>query len=192
MRKFIEEKIIKKRTEKIINLFEEFIGEGQDILDIGAGGGWVAEELKKRKKVKITLLDVTNFNQTDLKLVLYKGENIPFPDNHFDTTLLIFTLHHCLKPLKVLKEAKRVAKKKIIVIEDIPTSWLNKILLCFWDVISNLVSIIKPPGEIIAFNFKTIPQWKETFRELGLKVISQKENQRGELIHQVLFLLEKC
>jgi len=192
MKKFIEEKIIKKRTERIVDLIEDLIEEGGEVLDIGAGGGWVAKELEKRKNVKITLLDVTDFNQTDLKLVLYDGKNIPFPDNHFDASLLIFALHHCLDPLKVLKEARRITKGKIVIIEDIPTSWLNRIFLCFWDVISNLISVIKPPGEIIAFNFKTVPRWQKIFKDLDLKLIKQKEGERGKLIRHVLFLLEKC
>jgi ubiquinone/menaquinone biosynthesis C-methylase UbiE len=190
MRKFIEDKIIKKRTKRVVDFFEGFVEEGEKILDIGTGGGWVAKELEKRKKAKITLLDVTDFNQTDSKLVLYDGKNIPFADNHFDTSLLIFVLHHCLDPLKVLKEAKRVSRRKIIVIEDVPTSWLNKIFLCFWDILSNLISILKPPGEIIAFNFKSVSRWQEIFKEFNLKTIGQKEYRKG-LIHQVLFVLEK-
>ena len=185
-------KKINVRTKKIVDTFNEFISQNEEILDIGAGGGWVAEELEKRKKAKIILLDATDFNQTNLKLVLYDGENIPFSDNHFDTVLLIFTLHHCLKPMKVLEEAKRVAKKKIIVIEDIPTSRLNRIFLCFWDIISNLISIVKPPGENITFNFKTISQWQKIFNDLQLKIIFQKEFQSNKLIRHALFVAEKA
>jgi len=191
MRKLIEKKI-NVRTKKIVDTFNEFINQNEEILDIGAGGGWIAKELEKRKKAKIILLDVTDFNQTDLKLVLYDGENILFSDDHFDTVLLIFTLHHCQSPLKVLEEAKRVTKDKIIVIEDIPTSWLNRIFLCFWDIIFNLISVIKPPGENIAFNFKTIPQWQKTFNDLQLKIIFQKEFQSNKLIRHALFVAEKA
>lgn len=111
MRKLIEKKI-NTRTEKIVNTFDEFINQGEKVLDIGAGGGWIAKELEKRKKVKITLLDVTNFNQTDLKIVLYDGENIPFSDNHFDTALLIFTLHHCLAPPESFKRSQKSYQKE--------------------------------------------------------------------------------
>lgn len=193
MRKLIEEKIINKRTERIVNLFEEFIEPGEKILDIGAGGGWIAKELKKRKNTDITLLDVTDFNQTDLKVLLYNGKDIPFPAESFDVSLLIFTLHHCSDPLRILKEAKRVTKEKIIILEDIPTSWLNKIFLCFWDVIANLPSLIKPPGENISFNFKIISQWQKIFKDLNFKIISQKNFQTNKLIHHSLFIIvEKC
>lgn len=193
MKNFIE-RIIQKRTEKILHLCEEFIKENERILDIGAGGGWISQEIKKRKKVEITLLDVKDFNQTScgLKLILYDGENIPFSDNSFDVSFLIFTLHHCSDLTKVLKEAKRVSRKKIIIIEDIPTSLINKIFLYVWDMITNLPSLINPPGENITFNFKTISQWQQIFNDLQLKNIFQKDFQSNKLIHHVLFVTTKA
>ena len=190
MKNFVE-RIIQKRTEKIVNNCDEFIKAGERILDIGAGGGWIGEEIQKRKNVDITLLDITDFNQTDLKLVLYDGKNIPFPDNSFDTSLLIFVLHHCHNPLKILEEAKRVTKEKIIIIEDIPASLINKIFLCFWDVVTNFPSLINPPGENITFNFKTISQWQKIFNDLQLKIIFQKEFQSNKLVRQVFFVISK-
>jgi len=190
MKNFIK-KIIQKRTEKIVNLFEQFIKEDEKILDIGAGGGWIGEEIQRRKKIEITPLDVKDFNQTSLKLVLYNGENIPFSDNSFDVSLLIFTLHHCPDPLRVLSEARRVTKGKIIVVEDAPTSLFNKMLLYPWDIITGLPSLIKPPGEKFAFNFKTVSQWQEIFQDLKFKIIFQKEFQSNKLIHHVLFVTAK-
>lgn len=191
MRNFIQ-KIIQKRTEKIINTFDDFINKSEKILDIGAGGGWIGKEIQKRKGASVTLLDIIDFNQTDLNFILYDGKNIPFPDNYFDTSLLIFTLHHCNYPLKVLEEAKRVTKKKIIIVEDIPTFWLNKIFLYFWDIWTNLPSLIRPPGENITFNFKTIPGWQKIFNDFQLKIIFQKEFQSNRLIHHTLFIIEKA
>jgi len=191
MKNFVQ-KIIKKRTEKIVNTFEEFINQGEKILDIGAGGGWLGKKIQKRKNAVVTLLDVINFNQTNLKIVLYDGKNIPFPDNYFDTSLLIFALHHCNYPLKVLEEAKRVTREKIIIIEDIPTSFINKIFLYLWDIWTNLPSLVKPPGENITFNFKTIPEWQKIFQNFQLKIIFQKEFQSNKLIHHRLFIVKKC
>lgn len=191
MENFIK-KIIQKRTEKLVNTFENFIQEGEKILDIGAGGGWIGKEIQKRKNAEVTLSDVTDFNQVlDLKLVLYDGEKIPFPDNSFDVSLLVFVLHHCKNPLRILEEAKRVARKKIIIIEDVPTSLINRIFLYFWDIIVGLPSLIKPPGEEIAFHFKTALQWQKVFNGLDLKIIFQKEFESNRLIHHVLFVISK-
>lgn len=192
MRNLIE-KIIKKRKEKTVNTFNEFINRGEKILDIGAGSGWIGEEIQKRKNVKVALLDIINFNQTNSKLVLYDGENIPFANNYFDTSLLISTLHHCLKPLKVLEEARRVTKKKIIIIEDVPTPWINKVFLYLWDFSGYLITfLVKPPGEGIPFNFKKVSGWQKIFKDFQLKIIFQKEFQSYKVIRHVLFVVQKC
>lgn len=183
-------KIFKKRTNIIVNLFEEFIEKEEKILDIGAGPGWIGKEIQKRKKTKVLLLDIIDFNQTDLKLVLYDGQNMPFQENSFDTSLLIFTLHHCKDPLRVLKEAKRVTKRKIIIAEDVPTHFLNKILLYFWDVVFSLLSLVKPPGESIYFNFKDASGWKKIFDGLGLKLVFQKNFSSFKIISHTLFVLK--
>ena len=189
MLKFFE-KLIKKRTEKIVNILDSFIDKKRKILDIGAGGGWIAKEIKRRKEADITLLDVIDINQTDLKLTLYKGEKIPFSSNSFDSSLLIFTLHHCFSPLKVLKEAKRVTKGRIIIIEDIPYSFLNRIFLYSWDVIANLLSLVRLPGENMYFNFKEISEWQDIFEILELKQVFQKTFFSKNIRH-TLFVLQK-
>lgn len=185
------ENIVDKRSGKIISNFSDFIEKGDKVLDIGAGGGWIARALKKRKGADITLLDITNFNQTSLKLVLYDGKKIPFPDNTFDTSLLVFTLHHCTDPLIVLEEAKRVTRGNIIIAEDIPTSFLNRIFLCFWDVIVNMPSVIKLPGENISFKFKTVFGWNQVFEKFKLKSIFQKGFKSNSLIRHHLFVVRK-
>lgn len=189
--KEIINKIVKERTDRITEMIECHIKEGEKILDIGAGGGWIAKEIKKRKNADVVLLDTVDFNQTDLEHVLYDGETMPFPDNHFDVSLLIFVLHHCKNPLKVLAEAKRVSRNKIIIAEDIPTSFVNKIFLCFWDIFVGLPSLIKIPGENMPFNFKTIIQWQNIFNDFHLKLVFQKVFQSIKLIHHTLFVLQK-
>jgi ubiquinone/menaquinone biosynthesis C-methylase UbiE len=189
MKKFFKS-VIKKRIGKIVDIFDDSIAQGDRVLDVGAGGGWIGKEIKKRKKAQVTLLDVIDFNRTDLDLVVYDGKAMPFPDNFFDVSLLIFTLHHCQNPLAVLKEAKRVTKNKIIIIEDVPISFFNKILLYFWDVVTNLPSLVKLPGENMFFNFKPLSEWERIFKDLQLKMISKKKFQSNKLINHYSFLLQ--
>lgn len=183
--------IIRKRTIRMVDAFNDFIVQGKKVLDIGAGGGWIAKEIKRRKAVDITLLDIIDFNRTSLKYILYDGKSIPFLDNDFDISFLIFTLHHCSVPQRILKEAKRVTKDKIIIIEDIPTSWFNKAFLCFWDVLTNLPSLVKPPGENIFFNFKTPSEWQKVFKELQLNIVFEKTFSSNKFINHRLFVLQK-
>ncbi len=191
--KSLIQKVIKKRTNFIVDSCENFIkeGGGVKVLDIGTGTGWIAEEIKKRKNVDIVLLDVVDFNQTDLKVIIYDGKIIPFEDNSFDTVLLKFVLHHTENPLDILKEAKRVSKNNIIIFEDTYNSGLGKFLLCVLDYISNLPSFfVKPFAENMPFNFKKVSDWKNIFKGFNLEVIFQKEFSQ-KFIKHILFVLKK-
>lgn len=44
-----------------------------------------------------------------------EGDDLKFPNNSFDTVLLFEVIEHVDNPHNVLKEAKRVAKKNILI-----------------------------------------------------------------------------
>jgi len=189
--KGVIEKIANRRADRILDMFCEFIERGSRVLDIGAGGGWIAEELKKRKGVDVILLDILDFNQSSLPHVIYDGKRIPFGDNSFDASLLIFTLHHCQNPAEILKEARRVTKGKIVIIEDIADSFFGRFFLYLWDFISNIPSIIKPPGESMFFNFKTVPEWKKEFNKCNLELVCEKHFKMNIFLNNSLFVVKK-
>jgi len=193
--RFLVDKIIKDMTVRIVDIFDEFIVQGERTLDIGAGGGWISNELKQRKNIKATLLDVINLNQTDFKLIIYDGKSMPFLANNFDTSLLICVLHHCQEPSEVLKEAARVTKNKIIIIEDVFNSSFGRFSLCFKDVVINLTFCLltKLVREItnMPFNFKKTSEWEKIFEELNLKVIYKKKYYSFFKTQQVLFVIQK-
>lgn len=193
---FFVKKKIKKMTERTVDLIEDFIGEKEKIIDIGAGGGWISDEIQKRKNTKNLLLDVIGLNQTELPLILYDGKNIPFDQNSFDGALLICVLHHCQDPLKVLQETGRTVKKRIIIIEDIASTPLGKVALKIKDSFLNIAFSLLTCSlkEVInlPFNFKTIPEWEKTFKNLKLKLIYKKEYSTHKFSRYALFVVEKC
>lgn len=193
--RFITDRIIEDMAVRTVDVFDKFVNPGEKVLDIGAGGGWISRELKKRKNIEITLLDVINFNQTDLKLIIYDGKKIPFSENTFGTSYLICVLHHCQNPLEVLKEAARVTKDKIIIIEDVHNSILSRFLLCFKDIATNLAFCIftKLVREFtnIPFNFKKISEWEETFKDLDLGIVYKKKYPSFFKTQQILFVVRK-
>ena len=94
--------------------------------------------------------------------------------------------------LKLLEEAKRVTKDRIIVFEDTFSSYFDKFFLCFWDVLANLPGfLVKPFGEKMPFNFKRVSEWEKIFKKFQLKIIFQKEFKSNKLIHQRFFVIQK-
>ena len=193
--RFILDRTIKNMVAETVDFLEGFISEEESIVDIGGGGGWISKEIQRRKNTKNLILDVTNLNQTDLPVTIYDGKNMPFTDNNFDTAFLICVLHHCEDPEKVLKEARRIVKKKVIIIENIAKNPLGRFALCCKDAFLNIgfSLLANSLKEIInlPFYFKTVPEWEKIFKKLDLKLVFKKEFHPPFSHHSVAFIVEK-
>lgn len=92
---------------------------GKEILDLGCATGDYC------KNLQVIGFDCTgvDINPQYIKIArsnginahVMKGDDLNFPDDTFDTVLLFEVLEHVDNPHKVLKEAKRVARKNILI-----------------------------------------------------------------------------
>lgn len=156
-----------KRASQIFKRIRSYIGENERIIDIGSGTGFVAKIISEKQSPQITLVDVRlNPLCKSLPVVIYDGKTLPFPDNHFKTALLIAVLHHCHEPMKILDEAIRVSTDKIIVMEDLFESPLEKWLTLIEDSIVNWEFRGHP------HNNKLEDEWFKIFRQKNLKVLN--------------------
>jgi len=159
-----------ERAALICRQIRDMVGEGS-ILDVGCGDGKVAAAFQTNGR-SINLIDVVNYNATDLPFKLYDGKTIPFPDKSFDCALLITVLHHCDDPLLVLRETKRVTRKRIIVEESVYLNESNRRFNMFFDWFYNR---ILHDGVNVPFNFNTPEGWEQVFRSEGLTVSSSAD-----------------
>src|SRR5207249_1289727 len=81
--------------------------------------------------------------------------------------LLLFALHH--KPYeaqgKVLTEAARLSKRRVIVLEDTPMSRADLRWNTFWDKVLNLRHRVPTPCA-----FRSVDEWEPVFMEHGLGI----------------------
>lgn len=164
-------------------------GNNAKVLDLGAGEGYVGQHIANQRKASVTLLDVVDFNQTDMPLQIYDGVNIPAEDKAFDAVVLYFVLHHSQGAAQVLHEAKRVGKR-VIVVESTYSSQRGLRLLTFLDKRANrLRSKGLMRGQEEHLHFKTVGAWIDVFEELGVRKLEQRR--WGRWIHQqVLFVFD--
>lgn len=173
-----------KRTARLTAEIEPYIRAGDRILDIGSGSGHIARHLKE-KGYAVTSLDVADKCAfEDGHPVLYDGKIIPFADDSFDAALLITVLHHVADPAALLREAKRVAQR-IVVIEDLYQGAVQKHLTYAMDSILNREFIGHPHSN------KTKEEWKESFKALGLKVVDQRTHTFWRFFTSGTFYLER-
>jgi len=141
----------------------------EKILDIGAGTCHI-DWLLKKSGFKTLPLDVKDLSFVkSIKPKIYDGSKIPFKSKHFDSSLLITVLHHTKDPVKILKEAKRVSKK-IIIIEDIVLNKAHGFLTNLFDSLMNLEFFGHPHSN------KSDSEWKDLFKKLDLRLVSAKYN----------------
>jgi SAM-dependent methyltransferase len=125
------------REEPIVARLRPYLAGATNILDLGAGGCTVAKLIKMREGVEVTPVDVVDHNVTDLPLLVYDGTTLPFADKTFDVSLIVFVLHHATEPAALLREAVRVTRSKIVILEDAPRNVIERRCWRAWDYVLN-------------------------------------------------------
>lgn len=180
--------LMRKRAVDKWQWVRPHVGTPVRVLDLGAGDGFVGEAAARDLDGEVILADVVDFNQTDLPLVLYDGHRLPFDDGAFDTTLLLFVLHHAADPDAVLREARRVTRGRVVVLESIAETPWDRCWLPFADRLANRLRSGGQMGEE-HLDFGTVESWRARFAAAGFRV--QAEERRGRWLHkQALFLIE--
>ena len=166
-----------------------YLNESYSILDVGASCGRLSNELSKNlPKSKFVGIDTNLQPDVLIPIKKYDGRHIPYPDNSFDCVMLIDVLHHDAKPEKVLKEAKRVSKKHILIKDHYWENHIDYYLLKYADYIGN-----KPYDIILPYQFLNISQWQKLIDKTKLSV-RRTETFKYNLVDpckHIIYLFEK-
>lgn len=167
---------------------QDFIKDGSKILDLGCGSGIITKEFENFFKADIIGIDIKDQRIEKIPFQLFDGKKIPFPDNFFDAVLITFVLHHSADPISILKEAKRVAKEKIIIYEDLADGFFSR-LVCKLHGASYNYFFQKNK---VKNSFKKNTEWKEIFQNLQLRPLFEKRTSSAiNPAKKKLFILEK-
>ena len=165
--------------------------EGADtLLDCGSGSMRVAKLIERRLGLKAYGTDVIHLKAGHTRFCLCAGEHLPFADNSFDVVTLMFVLHHTTDAAVAIKECARVARKRVVILEDIYSHPLEKEWLKFLDVLGNFTISLDMP---FPFTFKSVAEWERVFADLGLRLAASERIVPSPLrpSRHRLFLLEK-
>jgi predicted SAM-dependent methyltransferase len=100
-------------------------------LDVGCANGDSTAIMKRNNpSLDLTGLELTDWgyqeavkNHPELRFVQGDAEELPFPDQSYDTVVLDHIIEHFSDPVALILEAKRVARKRVII--GIPIMHLN-------------------------------------------------------------------
>lgn len=159
------EKQLQVRAEFFTSLFERELQPQSAILDIGGRWGFYTGPLEARGHKPI-VLDVVRPGYQKAPVVIYDGSRMPFDDKSFDISLLVTVLHHIDDQSAVLREALRVTRKRIIIVEDLYHHSVGRFWTILRDRLLNFEWFGHPCG------FRKQEEWETYFEGLGLRVRS--------------------
>ncbi len=142
-------------------------------------------EVLNENKYNVIPVDIKNLSFIEeIKPIIYDGKSMPFRDKTFDMSIILTVLHHTNQQNQVLKEAMRVTRKKILIIEDIYNNKIDKFITQVLDSIINLEIRGHPHSN------RTDSEWKEYFKSFNLKVLNVRYPPRYFIFKPVIYELE--
>jgi ubiquinone/menaquinone biosynthesis C-methylase UbiE len=184
------------RENEIGRKLAPYLAPGTEVLDLGSGTGLISRWLAARVGIRPTLADVTDFDNRVLDfpyLRMADPVSVPVEDRSFDVVMMLFVLHHVERwedQERLVQEARRIARRRVLILEDTPTSRLDRIMNIAWDWVLNLRHGIPTP-----FTFRTVEGWSRLFRRIGLRVRAT-DTYRAKwptlmTYHHTLFVLDR-
>lgn len=140
----------------------------RDVLDAGCGDGGIDQLIQESvPHLSIKGIDVLIRPRPKIKVTLFDGRTVPFPDQSFDAVMFVDVLHHTDDPMVLLREARRVARKLVLIKDHTMDGPLAYATLRFMDWIGNAHH-----GVALPYNYWPERRWREAFASLKLSVAS--------------------
>jgi len=155
-----------RRVRVLSDCLSSFIPENSNVLDVGCGDGLLASLIMERRgDLQLSGMDVLVRNETRIPVTQFNGSQIPFPDKSIDVVMFVDVLHHTDDPMVLLSEAKRVARKALIIKDHLRDGVLAGPTLRFMDLVGNA-----PHGVVLPYNYWPRKKWDAAFKQLNLKI----------------------
>lgn len=143
-------------------------GGGGRVLDLGCGDGQVAAAVMGlRPELAFEGVDVMLRPRTHIPVTRFDGDRLPFADAAFDYVTVVDVLHHTANPAAVLGEARRVARRAVIIKDHLLEGVLAGPTLRFMDWVGNFGH-----GVVLPYNYLDRSRWAEAFRAAGLAPVA--------------------
>ena len=150
---------------------KDFVSRNSKILDLGCGSGIVIDGFRKRFDSEVFGVDIIDNRVIDIPFKKIEGDDLSFfPDNSFDTVMISFVLHHSKDPIGLLKEAKRVARKNIIIYENLPEGFVSRFCCKIHGI--SFAWLFQKNKETGKFFKKR--EWLDIFKNIGLNLIYEQ------------------
>lgn len=146
-----------------------FLDASWSVLDVGSGNGRLASRIASTSGAKVTLCDVTPRSVPGMSYLTMSGPAaLPCPDGSCDAVMMLFMLHHMStfeQQERLLRDAARVARKRLILLEDTAVGHMERAFNMAWDFVLNAPSGVPTP-----FTFRTTAEWETVVKRSGFQI----------------------
>lgn len=167
--KRIHEPIYQYRLEVLSEMIIPFLAEGDKVLDIGCGsgrlGGMILEYSNCPKNLTYTGIEKFPRGGEPIEVIEYDGNTLPLQADSFDVVILADVLHHEKNPLQLLKEGRRVSKKRVIIKDHKKDYFSDQLRISILDSVAN-----KPHGIECIYKYNTLDEWHSLISEAKLTI----------------------
>ena len=155
------------RETELAEIVAEFVRPGWTVLDVGGGNGKLGKRVREITGARVDVCDIGTQRTPALTyLPMTRPDALPTGDREYDVTLLAFMLHHVPSREvqdRLLREAARVARRHVVLLEDTAEGQLERALNAGWDILLNVPQRIPTP-----LTFRSIEGWKRALAAAGL------------------------
>lgn len=155
-----------RRTQVLSEYLSAYLPRDAHVLDVGCGDGLLAYLIgQKRPDLTLVGIDVAVREETYVPVEKFDGGVLPYGDASLDVVMFVDVLHHTEDPLHFLREARRVARKAIVVKDHLLNGLLAKQTLRFMDRLGNVRY-----GVSLPHHYWPRQRWLDVYRELNLNI----------------------
>jgi SAM-dependent methyltransferase len=157
-----------RRVDRLATALAERLPANAAVLDIGCGDGSIAHAIAQRRPdLSITGVDVLVRPETRIPVIEYDGSTLPFADRSFDAVFLVDVVHHADDARRLLDEAARVSRDRVLIKDHVADGFLAKPTLRLMDWVGNARHGVRLP-----YNYLTRAEWLGHIKRLGATVRS--------------------
>ena len=155
-----------RRITVLAGHLEALLPRNASVLDVGCGDGLLAKRiLQSRSEIDIQGLDTLVRPRTPIPVLKFDGAHLPYEERSVDVVSFVDVLHHTDDPMELLREAKRVARKYVVIKDHTRQGLLAGSTLRFMDWVGNAHH-----GVALPYNYWSLKQWQAAFAGLELTV----------------------
>lgn len=163
--------VFERRVRVLSRLLAGLLPANAEVVDIGCGDGRIGHLIQQRKPaIRVRGLEVVPRASSHIDCLAFDGKAIPMGDSSVDVCMFVDVLHHTLNIEGLLREARRVTRRYVLLKDHICSGFYDRCALSLMDWVGN-----RPHGVSLPYNYQSREAWEQIFSACALQIVTWTE-----------------